>query len=232
MEYSSRQLSRMRRSVSTRMNGRSLPSLQEACRKRRLFTDGSDDDLRRRLKRFKTNLPRLEALQCAICSDISNINEIVMVCDSGHHVCFECAVGMARQPAARHACPMRCDSFGFRSPNHLLRRLAEPLVQDVAPSAGFLLYQKLSEAGVVPLDLDVSTLRFMGAVMRSPDARAIAENMCQNWQRHLDLMRQLNQHVERNTPRHVRFADSDDSSEDEENDEQENHADASSQPEG
>ena len=229
MEYSSRQLNRMQRSAPTQWNGRALPSLQEACRKRCLFSDGSDDDLRRRLKRFKTNLPRLEALQCAICSDVSTVDELVIVCDNGHHVCFECAVGMARQPAARHACPMRCDSFGFRPPNHLLRRLAEPLVKDVAPSPAFALYQKLSDAGVVPLDLDVSTLRFMGIVMHCPEARALATRVCHNWRHHLDLMRQLNQTVSCNTPRHVRFVE-DSSDEDDDTQEDTTRAPSPSSP--
>ena len=132
MEYSRRQLDRMQLEAPTPFRGQVLPSLLEACKKRRLYTEGSEDELRRRLKRFKARYADMEPLQCPICSEISSLDEIVLVCSNEHHVCFECAVGMARQPAHCHKCPMRCNTFEFRAPNQLLRRLAQHMVKDVA----------------------------------------------------------------------------------------------------
>ena len=204
-DYSRRQLDRMRRGAPTVYRGQTLPSLQEACAKRKLRNEGSEEELRRRLKRFKARREDMEPLQCPICSEFCSIDEIVLVCENDHHVCFECALGLARQPAHRHACPMRCDTFQFHEPSHLLRRLAQPLVQDVAPSGAFQMYRKLVDGGVVPSDMSVDTLRFMGVVHHHSPVRALAQRAYEGWLRHLDLMHQLNTEVARHTPRHIRF---------------------------
>lgn len=208
MEYSRRQLDRMQLARPTVYRGHALPSLRDACQKRRLCTDGDDNDLRTRLKRFKARQADMAPLQCPICSDFCCVDEIVLVCSNDHHVCFECALGLARQGAHRHRCPMRCSDFKLREPNHLLRRLAQPLVRDVVPSGTHAMYRQLVGCGIIPHDLSIEVLRFVGVVTQHPPLRALAQRACSAWRAHVEATEELNAAAARHAPRHVRFPSS------------------------
>ena len=98
------------------------------CAQRGIVTTSLDlGTMRKRLKCARFCTPRLlEDLACPVCRSTPHPDDVLIVCDAGHHMCFACILGIYRLSApARHVCPMRCGKLRVSPPGYLLRCLVQ-----------------------------------------------------------------------------------------------------------
>ena len=87
----------MRSGSAVKVGAVVLPPLSSICRKRGLPLSGGTVQQRKRLKEARSH----EILRCPVCLEVPCIDDIVLSCKRGHHMCFSCLVQL-RKPL----CPL------------------------------------------------------------------------------------------------------------------------------
>ena len=204
MQYTKRELDCMQLARTTTYRGRPLPSLRDECGKRKLDQQGSGNELRRRLKRFKAHQAQLEPLLCPVCGEHAAVEELFSVCaEQHHHLCFTCILGIVRQPPRARRCPMRCGALRVARLSPLVRDMAQPLLRDVVVSRAYRTYQLLLECGMVSPELTVDNLQFVSTVLRHPDLMLRATAIQQKWNDYTSAVDDLTKNALTHLPRHT-----------------------------
>jgi len=109
-------IERMRAEAVVKLGTAVLPSLTATCRKRGLPAGGSATQMKKRLREDRT----AEILRCPVCLDAPCIEDVIVVCAEGHHMCFGC-LAQLRKPS----CPICVSPLRPSPPGQLLRQLLE-----------------------------------------------------------------------------------------------------------
>lgn len=197
MELSRSQIDHMRREESVEHGGVQLPSLKRKCSELGLRQDGTSVVLRKRLRRYKRENAALEALQCPICTQTPPHDELMVICSSGHHVCFSCLLHLLhRTPHA--GCPLCRQPVQVQGPGYLLRQLIPTALQEFARSDAYALYTQLQACQFFRSVTTLEQCRQMAQLWCTPGNRAAAEKLVDTWRQYTtamtDLERQCAQH--------------------------------------
>ena len=198
-----------------------LPSLSSVCRKRGLPLGGSTIQLRKRLKKERSD----EILRCPVCLEIPCVDDIVMTCKQGHHMCFPCLVQLKKP-----LCPLCVEPLQPAPPGHLLRQMLEyeggatsPAKPEASSSSWLSLYRQVQP--VFPDGGDMwswQCTHTFGVIMRTPEGRQWVRQ-CSRWRaagenakrKLAEAVRQL-RHLASRPPPHLSSSSSSSSSSSEE----------------
>lgn len=181
MELSRSQINCMQLDAEVKHGDVQLPSLKRKCSELGLKQEGTSVHLRKRLRRFKREAQALEALQCPICTCTPPQDELVVICSSGHHLCFRCLLGVLQHMTP--LCPLCRESLQLRPPGYLLQQLLPATLQhDFARSAPFQLYRQLQRCQFFRGPTTLEQCRSMAQLWYTPANRLAAERLVQTWE--------------------------------------------------
>lgn len=182
MELSRSQINCMQLDAEVEHAGIRLPSLKRKCGELGLKQDGTSVNLRKRLRRFKREAQALEMLQCPICTCTPPQDELLVICSSGHHLCFRCLLGMLQHGCCTEVCPLCREDLQLRPQGYLLQQLLPTSMQhDFARSAPFHLYRQLQRCQFFRGPTTLEHCRGMAQLWYTPANRRAAERLIGTW---------------------------------------------------
>lgn len=190
-------INRMQLEAEVEHGGITLPSLKRKCSELGLKQDGTSVILRKRLRRFKREADALEALQCPICTCTPPQDELLVICTSGHHLCFSCCLGLLNRSQPR--CPLCRDELQLLPQGYLLQQLIPAALHDFARSEPFALYRNLQHCQFFRSVTTLDQCRRMAQLWYTPANRLAAERLVATWETYTGAMAALERTINEET---------------------------------